>query len=268
MKVTLDAGHGGYDAGAVAYSTKEKDITNEFTNLLSKKLKARGVDVYQIANELNSYETNEYSKNANLINADDRSEIHVNAGGGKGSEILLRTGQTPNAIDNAWLEVLVEYFNNRGFKYRSDLQNMNWCKNYKGRYRLPELFFIDYKADLETWNNKKEIITDKLAEKLAPLMGGKAMSNDYIQYAKVIPTGNRFQAPEHYRIKFIAEGRIYKKFSENEIIKDSARPFKVGEEQDTYHLRHVVRNGRKYNVHGFISTNKEQYEVVLSSVKI
>jgi N-acetylmuramoyl-L-alanine amidase len=88
MKVCIDAGHGGYDPGAVANGLVEKNLNLQVANLLSNKLKQQGFDIVMIR-EVDKYvDLDERCNIANKNKCDIVASVHHNAGGGKGYEVI------------------------------------------------------------------------------------------------------------------------------------------------------------------------------------
>lgn len=87
-KVVVDAGHGGEDPGAVGNGIKEKDLTLEASNYMTKRLKELGIPVVQIRTTDETISPTErvdrilnaFGNNPNVIVVSN----HINAGGGDG----------------------------------------------------------------------------------------------------------------------------------------------------------------------------------------
>lgn len=99
MKVCLDPGHGGYDPGAVGNGLKEKDLTLDICLRLKPLLEANRTSVIltrdgdfaprHLENDLNG-ELWDRVKVAEEFKADLFVSIHINAGGGTGTEVLIQ----------------------------------------------------------------------------------------------------------------------------------------------------------------------------------
>ncbi len=97
-RVTLDAGHGGYDSGAVYGGVKEKDLTMQIVRKLYPRLVQRGIATavtrmgdyapgnfeYDLDRELR-----ERVRLSDAYVSDLFVSVHINAGGGTGSEVLI-----------------------------------------------------------------------------------------------------------------------------------------------------------------------------------
>ncbi|TFH93987.1 N-acetylmuramoyl-L-alanine amidase, partial [Porphyromonas levii] len=93
MKIGLDAGHcrWGADTGARGCGMKEEEMTRTIANQVSRKLQALGHKVIicniDKASTLEESLSHRYNT-ANRNNVDFYVSIHINGGGGKGSEIF------------------------------------------------------------------------------------------------------------------------------------------------------------------------------------
>jgi len=90
MLIVLDPGHGGNDPGAVGNGLRESDITLETSLLLQNELKK-----YENVKTILTRESNislalaQRTDTANRVGADLFVSIHVNAGGGNGTETFF-----------------------------------------------------------------------------------------------------------------------------------------------------------------------------------
>ncbi|MBL0386384.1 N-acetylmuramoyl-L-alanine amidase [Tumebacillus sp. ITR2] len=103
--ICLDPGHGGYDPGAAANGTREKDITLHIARQLRDLLIQTGFEVVMTREtdtspggktEVNA-DLNERCRIANAAGADVFLSIHVNAGGGHGAELYTNGDGGPIA---------------------------------------------------------------------------------------------------------------------------------------------------------------------------
>ncbi|ARC85627.1 N-acetylmuramoyl-L-alanine amidase family protein [Clostridium argentinense CDC 2741] len=152
MKIGIDYGHTlkGYDTGAIGNGFKEQDITREVGKIVTSKLRALGHTVIECAidsansvNESLSYRVNK----ANSSNIDLFISIHVNAGGGQGTEIYTHNNDTFTEAQEILKNITALGFNKRGVK---DGSNLYVIRNTKAKAMLIELFFID-SADVEIY---------------------------------------------------------------------------------------------------------------------
>lgn len=84
--VFINAGHGGYDPGAVAYGMKEKDINLVVAQECERVLKQHGLNVVMSRAKDETEELYEITREANASKADIAISMHVNAGRGDGFE--------------------------------------------------------------------------------------------------------------------------------------------------------------------------------------
>lgn len=79
MKITIDAGHGGYYPGCVSDKLYEKDIVLELGILLKEKLKENGHEVQLTRKEDNDIRLWERCQKANRFESDIFISLHINA---------------------------------------------------------------------------------------------------------------------------------------------------------------------------------------------
>ncbi len=176
MKIGIDYGHTlkGYDTGAVGNGLKEQDITREVGKIVTSKLRALGhiviectIDSANSVNESLSYRVNK----ANSNNVDLFISIHVNAGGGQGTEIYTYNKETLKEAQGILKNMSALGFNNRGIK---DGSNLYVIRNTKVKAMLIELFFID-SIDVELY---KKVGAERLANAIVKGITGKTMPNN------------------------------------------------------------------------------------------
>jgi len=176
MKIGIDYGHTlkGYDTGAIGNGLKEQDITREIGKIVTSKLRASGHTVIECAidsansvNESLSYRVNK----ANSNNVDLFISIHVNAGGGQGTEIYTYNKDIFTEAQKTLNNITTLGLNNRGIKNGS---NLYVIRNTKAKVMLIELFFID-SIDVELY---KKVGAERLANVIVEGITGKAMPNN------------------------------------------------------------------------------------------
>ena len=86
-KVFLGVGHGGIDTGAVGFLV-EKDVNLNMAFACKEYLEAKGVEVKMSRYKDENDTLNEEVKECNAFNPDLAVDIHNNAGGGDGAEII------------------------------------------------------------------------------------------------------------------------------------------------------------------------------------
>lgn len=156
----LVAGHGNGDPGACGNGYNEANLTRDFVNILSKKIKC---DVYDTSKnmfkDLKGASATTYLSKYKVV-----MEVHFNASpGGEGSELLVGNKNSPTSIEQAILKALTSTgLINRGFKDGTWLGNYNKCKTAGVQnYFLIEVCFIDTSSDINHYiNNKETIITN------------------------------------------------------------------------------------------------------------
>jgi len=95
MRIVLDAGHGGKDAGAVGNGLREKDLTLTIVKYIGRMLgEYEGVEVHYTRTDDRFLELKERAAIANKLNADYFISIHINAGGGTGFETFIYNDTT------------------------------------------------------------------------------------------------------------------------------------------------------------------------------
>lgn len=172
----IDYGHTlkGYDTGAIGNGLKEQDITRKVGKIVTSKLRALGHKVIECAidsansvDESLSYRVNK----ANSNNVDLFISIHVNAGGGQGTEIYTWGGEQLPEATRALNNITALGFNNRGIK---DGSNLYVIRNTKAKAMLIELFFID-SVDVELY---KKVGAERLSSAIAEGITGKTIPNN------------------------------------------------------------------------------------------
>lgn len=154
MKVFLGVGHGGSDPGAVANSTKEKDLNLSIALACRDELVRHGVSV-KMSREKDENDTiSEEIKECNAYAPDLAVDIHNNAGGGDGGEVFYHHGggKGKTLAENILAEIVKTGQNSRGIKTRVNSQG----KDYYGFIRqtncpavIVECAFVDNASDLK-----------------------------------------------------------------------------------------------------------------------
>lgn len=169
-RLYLVAGHGAGDPGAVGNGYNEADVTRKIANRLYDLCKNR-VTTSLYPTSKNLYQSQDYS----IFPADSEVvEIHLNAGGGNGTEVWIKQGYTADTVDNAIKDALGTFFTQRGIKYSSSLANMNNFASRGISYRLIEVCFIDNASNMSYLMNNFEAIMKKLADNIVTAMGGSS----------------------------------------------------------------------------------------------
>lgn len=92
LKVVIDPGHGGYDAGCMAEGYKEKDINLDLSKRVKLLLEKAGVKVYMTRSDDSTLSLKERVDFTNNINPTAFVSIHVNSS----------TSSAPEGIDTHW----------------------------------------------------------------------------------------------------------------------------------------------------------------------
>lgn len=125
-KIVIDAGHGGYDSGAVGKLSNEKDITLNVAKELKTQLIINGFDV-RLTRETDVFvPIAERYKISNDYEANLFVSIHANSAGASahGTEALVYPDDHSSYMfaQDLLIEWMKEFvLTNRGVKYRSDL---------------------------------------------------------------------------------------------------------------------------------------------------
>src|SRR5690625_2896257 len=153
VKIFIDPGHGGKDAGAEANNLREKDVTLD----ISKRIK-RYLDHHYDGHTTRLSRTkdttltlSERTNDANQWGADYFLSIHINAGGGTGYEDYIFDGHVSNRTismrNTIHREVIkqMKHVTNRGKKRA----NLHVVRESTMSSMLGEVLFIDTKQDAQ-----------------------------------------------------------------------------------------------------------------------
>lgn len=97
-KVILSAGHGAGDPGVVYKNLKESDLTTAITNRAVEMIKKHGVTCLAVPANLSLQQTINWINNNNPNETNICVEVHINSGGGHGTEAWNYVGG-PNESD-------------------------------------------------------------------------------------------------------------------------------------------------------------------------
>lgn len=159
-KVYWDAGHGGYDPGAVGY-VKESAVTIKVVNYAYKHLEENYVvEQYKDLTANDSLAT--ICNRANKWKADLFISIHFNAGGGDGFEVYVYNKKNKELGRTIEKHVKEIGQNSRGVKYDPELIVLN-STNMKAA--LVECAFVDNWKDIKDWDENDEL--EKMGQALA-----------------------------------------------------------------------------------------------------
>lgn len=170
MKIGIDMGHtlSGLGTGAEGI-LKETDVNRKVGNLVIKYLKEQNHTVVNCTIDKSDNDLVDRVKKANAQTLDLFVSIHLNAGGGSGTETYVySTSSTAyNYAKNIQSKIVSKCkFKDRGVK----TANFYVLKNTIAPALLLELFFIDTKADCDNYN------ADNLAKAIVEGITGKSVT--------------------------------------------------------------------------------------------
>lgn len=199
-RVYVGIGHGGYDSGAVGNGFKEKDLTLSIGKYCNERLKQYGIETKISRTTDCDSSINSKVAASNAFKADVCMDIHINAGGGDGSEVYY-SHVSPNgkklaqSIVDATLAIRQ---NTRGIKTRVDDDGTD----YFGMIRmtdapavLVECAFIDNATDIQIINTeaKRKVFGYAIADGVAKYLGVKLPTAKPVTPSK--PTTVKIEAP-------------------------------------------------------------------------
>lgn len=156
MKFAIYAGHGGTDPGAVYGGRKEKDYTLSLMRVVTEALKAAGQTIINNrTTDVDSYLTDKV-KAANAANVDAVIEIHLNAGGGTGSEVYYSRNGMGKDLAQKILDQLTAYgYKSRGIKIKTREDGRDYFQIIRETNMpavLVESCFLDCDGDMGKFN--------------------------------------------------------------------------------------------------------------------
>lgn len=181
MRVVLDAGHGGYDSGAVSGGLKEKDLTLKIVKLIRDKLvKNYIVDVYLTREKDEYISLTNRSTFANVCNADLVVSVHINAGGGTGYESFIH----PNVKNNSEMKELQKLFHRQNILRDRGMKTNNFSilRLTNMPAILTENGFIDNQNDMAIVTKKLNEIADFHVKAIVDFLKLKKKSNKKLVY--------------------------------------------------------------------------------------
>ncbi|WP_252246979.1 N-acetylmuramoyl-L-alanine amidase [Clostridium sp. ZBS4] len=173
MKIGLDYGHclSGSDTGAEGNGYKEQDLTRKVGKLVKQKLESLNHTVIELAVDY-SNSVNE-SLNARINKANNNSvdwcvSIHLNCGGGHGTEVFTYGAKEIIEARNILNNICSLGYTNRGIK---DGSNLAMVRRPQAKAMLIELCFIDSSSDMNTFN------ADNMANAIVKGLVGESVSS-------------------------------------------------------------------------------------------
>ena len=126
-KVFIGVGHGGNDPGAVKY-LKEADVNLTMALACKEVLEAHGVSVKMSRTKDENDDLNEEVRECNAFAPDLAIDVHNNAGGGDGFEVLhsINGGKSKTLAQNIEAEVKKLGQNSRGCKTRKNAKGTDY----------------------------------------------------------------------------------------------------------------------------------------------
>lgn len=182
-KVYVGIGHGGSDSGAVGNGFLEKNLTLSIGKYCNERLKQYGIETKISRTSDIDSSINSKVAASNAFKADVCMDIHINAGGGDGSEVYY-SHVSPNGkrLAQAIVDSMVKIGQNtRGIKTKLDTDGTD----YFGMIRmtdapavLVECAFIDNANDIKIINTeaKRKIFGYAIADGVAKYLGVKMPS--------------------------------------------------------------------------------------------
>ncbi|AKA70053.1 N-acetylmuramoyl-L-alanine amidase [Clostridium scatologenes] len=185
-KFAIDPGHGdvneslGGDGGAVGYLF-EQDCALDIGNRVISKLKSLGYEAWNARPSIASSVTDSLQQRCDsAVSADYLVSIHLNLGGGKGSEVFAMSSSGNNLASSVLNSLISLGFINRGVKDGSGLYVI---KHSKPVAILIEVCFVDTKSDADLYN---QLGSDTIANAIVYGLTGREvlnsnMSSDFIK---------------------------------------------------------------------------------------
>ena len=181
-KVYVGIGHGGSDPGAIGNGFKEKNLTLSIGTYVTRRLKEYGIEVKQSRTTDCDSSINSKAAESNAFGADVCMDIHINAGGGDGSEVFYshvsaNGKKLAQSIVNAMSAIGQ---NTRGIKTKLDSNGNDWfgmIRMTDAPAVLVECAFID-SSDIQIINTeaKRKVFGYAIADGVAKYLGVKLPS--------------------------------------------------------------------------------------------
>ena len=161
-KVFLGVGHGGSDPGAVANGLKEKDVNLVMAKECKLVLNGHGVLVKMSRTKDENDDISEEIRECNACDPDLAIDIHNNAGGGVGAEVLakLSGGTSKKLAENILKEIVKIGQTSRGVKTKANVYGTDYF-GFLREVNAPSVIVegafldsIDYK-DIDTVSEQK-----------------------------------------------------------------------------------------------------------------
>ena len=201
-KVYVGIGHGGSDPGAIGNGFKEKNLTLSIGTYVTRRLKEYGIEVKQSRTTDCDSSINSKVAESNAFGADVCMDIHINAGGGNGSEVFYshvsaNGKKLAQSIVNAMSAIGQ---NTRGIKTKLDSNGNDWfgmIRMTDAPAVLVECAFIDNKTDIQIINTeaKRKAFGYAIADGVAKYLGVK-LSTSKPTTPTTTNTTTKIEAPD------------------------------------------------------------------------
>lgn len=172
-KVIISAGHGGTDPGASANGWIERDLAIEFRQLLVTELSKIGVAALTDPNQNALAQTLSWLK-GKFGAKDILVDIHWNAGGGTGTEVIIPDVSSP--FEKSLAQAIADKISTlTGWKKRAGgvkpesataRKKLGWMRPTAENILL-EMCFIDNKIDMAVYQSNKLELAKQLAAVIA-----------------------------------------------------------------------------------------------------
>lgn len=191
-KFAIDPGHGCYpDTGAEGY-LNEQNCALDIANKVISKLQSLGHEAWNVRPSSASSVTDSLQKRCDSAsNSDYLVSIHLNAGGGKGSEVFAMS-TAGNALASKVLDELVALgFVNRGVKDGSGLYVI---KHSNPVAILIEVCFVDTQLDADLY---KLLGSDRVATAIVKGLSGQTVSSITISSTPTVKVSDAIKALQY-----------------------------------------------------------------------
>ncbi|VYU07529.1 N-acetylmuramoyl-L-alanine amidase [Clostridium tertium] len=202
MKIVLDYGHclSGPDTGASANGYREELLTREIGKAVRAKLEKLGHTIIVVSPDYASSVSNSLSRRISAANAarpDISVSIHLNAGGGRGTEIYTKNGVKLSEAVAILIEMSNIGYVNRGVKDGSALALVG---SIVAKSMLVETCFID-SSDMSIYN------PDKIS---TAIVKGLVGTSSTIPSTPQVPTNPSNNANKYLNLlSHVARWRVY-----------------------------------------------------------
>lgn len=201
-KVYVGIGHGGSDPGAVANGFKEKDLTLSIGKYCNERLKQYGIETKISRTTDIDSSINSKVAASNSFGADVCMDIHINAGGGDGSEVYYsHTSANGKKLAQSIVSAMSAIGQNtRGIKTKLDSNGNDWfgmIRMTDAPAVLVECAFIDNKTDIQIINTeaKRKAFGYAIADGVAKYLGVK-LSTSKPTTSATTTTNTKIDAPD------------------------------------------------------------------------